>query len=504
MLLATAAQIREADRIQIEERGMPGYVLMERAGRLAAERIAVLYAGRPFLVLAGPGNNGGDGLVAARYLHLSHEKVTVLLAAPPERYQGDAAIAWNLFVQLGIPYSVYAVGDEKSALADEPVVIDALLGTGTRLPLRGQMQDMISAFAAKGPLAVAIDLPSGLDSDTGHVTASVIPAAHTFSFQLPKVCHAVMPAAELCGEVHVLDIGIWPEVIAQLGIKRHWADLEWAQRQYRQRRANTHKGTYGHVLLIGGSAAMGGAIALAALGAVHAGAGLVTVHAPAPCRLAVNALCPEAMCVTVAEDCFGPNAIPVCLELLSGKDVVAIGPGLGQAPETLAWFQRLLPFLKAPLVLDADALNMLASAPDLWTQLPQPCILTPHPGEMGRLAGGDIRTRRIEAAESFAQQHSCILALKGAGAVTALPDGSTFVNRSGNAGMATGGAGDVLTGCITALIGMGYPVEVAAPLGVWLHGHAGDLLAKSESMEGITASRLAQMIGRAWLDLQVV
>ncbi len=504
MLLANSQQIRRADQIQIEERGFPGILLMENAGRLCAERLLALYPERPsFLILAGPGNNGGDGLVIARYLHLAGKEAQVLLSHPPERYQGDAAVNYRIISELPVPLLLWAEEAPEEVVASfmaPPVLIDALLGTSIHAALRAPARDIVQAFRVFALDTVAIDLPSGLSADTGEAINEPLPAQHTLTFQLPKVCHYVTPASLFCGAVAVLDIGLWPEVIGQLGVQRQLLDRSYWARHHRRRAIDTHKGQHGHLLVAGGSRHMAGSIALTAKAALRSGTGLVTVVTPGSCRHTVLNHVPEAMCwVTGDEDMFtlGVAAIEVFDQALQGKRAVCLGPGLSKEIGTQEFVQAILPMIQVPLVLDADALNLLAELPELWAMIPENTILTPHPGEMRRLMGLDtINHRRLESAERLAQDRNVIVVLKGAGTVVATPDGRSFVNTSGNPGMATAGAGDVLTGVIGALLAQGYAPEQAAALGVYLHGRAGDRIAEQVGQDGLMAMDLIQALGK--------
>ncbi|MDX1905426.1 MAG: NAD(P)H-hydrate dehydratase [Bacteroidia bacterium] len=496
--IATAAQIREADRIQITEKYVPGLLLMEQAGRMAADKLCTLYPGQgAFLILAGPGNNGGDGLVIARYLCLWGREVQVILSHEPGRFEGDARIMHQILSELPVPLTLFEEADIQDIVAEfrePPVLVDALLGTGSQGPLRGSVLALIQAVSALTLPVVAIDLPSGLDADTGDVPELFLPATHTLTFQLAKVCHCVTPAATACGTVTVLDIGIWPEVIRQLGIQRFVPERADMVRWRLKREATSHKGTFGHALAIGGSRYMPGAIALTGYACLQAGAGLVSVFTPEACRTPVFALAPELMCPPAGAvfDWLGPDALEDAERALAGKAAVMIGPGMGTHPETYAFLARLLPRIQVPLVVDADALNLLAAHPDLWLLLPSHTILTPHPGEMARLTGlTHVQERRLETAERLAQDRQVIVILKGAGTLIACPDGTTFVNPTGNPGMATAGSGDVLTGILGGLLAQGYSPQIAAVMGVYLHGLAGDLAAGHLGQEGVTARALA-------------
>jgi hydroxyethylthiazole kinase-like uncharacterized protein yjeF len=498
MLLANTRQIREADRIQIEDLGFPGVILMENAARAATERLLALCPEQHnFLVLAGPGNNGGDGLVMARYLHLAGKQVEVILSHPGEKYQGDAAINYHLLQRLPVPVWEYEQEKALQAAAGRPMLIDALLGTGIRSELRGIIHSMISLFRMFELPCAAVDLPSGLNADTGEALNEVIAATHTFTFQLPKVCHYVQPAAALCGEVHPLDIGIWPQVIEKLEIRREVVTQAFVEAHYRPRKPGGHKGSYGHLLLVGGSRPMAGAIAMTALSAVHSGVGLCTVFCPAACRPVVNTLCPEAMCIAQPDDVLVGDDIGAFEKALAGKSVVALGPGMDQQAETLAFLKQALPLIQVPLVLDADGLNLLAAHPDLMAHLPETVIFTPHPGELSRFAlEADPKKQRLEAAEAFARQSGKVVVLKGANTLIAAPDGRTFVNTSGNPGLGSGGTGDVLTGAIAAWLAQGYAPEIAAALGVFFHGQAADRIARERGPEAVTATEVARRMGK--------
>jgi hydroxyethylthiazole kinase-like uncharacterized protein yjeF len=503
MLLASAAQIREADRVMIEDLGYPGLLLMESAGRLSAEQLLLRFPAASFCILAGPGNNGGDGLVIARYLAAAGRSVQVLLSHPARQYKGDAALAWAALNGAGIAVYEPEVGlGILGKCPPDTIIIDALLGTGASGPLRGSIADLIAAARQTGLPVVAIDLPSGLDADTGFCLNETLEAVLTLTFQTYKPCHVVYPAAAHCGEVQVLDIGIWPAVMDKLNIHRRVTDTTQLRAWHTPRQPEGHKGSHGHALLIGGSRAYAGAAALAAHAALRVGAGLCSAWVPEAARVAVHALGPEVMVRATPGDTLDAAALDHLADTLKGKDAIAVGPGLGQGADQFAFLQGLLAACSTPLVLDADALNLLAAHPGLWPLVPPGSILTPHPGEMRRLDPAcDPVHRRLEAAEAFVQRHGVILVLKGAGTVIALPDGRTWVNPTGNPGMGKGGSGDVLTGVLLGLLAQGYAPEVAAVMGVFLHGHAGDLAVLTTGLEGLLASDLLNALPRAFLSI---
>ncbi|MEM0999973.1 MAG: NAD(P)H-hydrate dehydratase [Bacteroidota bacterium] len=503
--LLTAAEIRRADQVMIEQYGYPGILLMETAGRKSAEFILERYPDEEvYLILAGPGNNGGDGLVIARYLHGAGKNVRLWLSHPPERFRGDAEINWHALQGAHIPFFVWAAGATPQLEAGRRVLlVDALLGTGVQDAPRGAIAEMI-AFARELPAhfpRIAIDLPSGLNADQGALFpgSEPIPADFTLTFQTGKICHWVTPAANFCGEIVVVDIGIWPQVIAELSGPRAVMDGALAQTGYIAAASDTHKGRQGHALFIGGSRRYAGAIALSAHAALAAGAGLSTVVTVDAARAAIYALGPEVMVRSFPGDALGDAHIAEVVALVEQlrPTTVAIGPGLDR--EAAGLLRALAPHLPdQALILDADALNLLAENPDLWARLPQQPTLTPHPGEFRRLAGRALGDRFADAV-AFAQSKNCHLILKGAGTITT--NGAyTYVNASGNPGMATAGAGDVLTGILAALLAQPSPPDrpLAAALAVYVHGLAGDLCAATQGRAGTTASGIVSQVGRAF------
>ncbi len=499
MLLATGDQIRRADQVMIEELDFPGVLLMEEAGRKAAEFILATHPDHSrFLVLAGPGNNGGDGFVIARYLMREGKSVEIILSHAPERYTGDAGINLKALNGSGIPVSIWP---EHPGIDKEEVLIDALLGTGINSQLRGGILEMVQTFEAHPGPVVAIDMPSGLLADTGKVLSKPIQADYTLTFQLPKVCHAVYPAANYCGVTCIADIGIWDSVIGGLGINRHWMDGEEARKMLKRhpRPVEGHKGTFGHVALIGGSNQYPGAIALSGHAALHAGAGLSTVIGTEHCRTAIFGMGPEVIFRALSGERINRTHLDAVLEW-TARSTIGLGPGWSTHPEVKEFFLAFLEKSDRPLVLDADALNLIA-AEQCWDSIPPRSVITPHPGEMRRLVQNTSHSdQRLEQAEALAKAKNLIVVLKGAGTVIASPE-KTWVNRSGNSGMGTGGSGDVLTGVITSLLAQGHKPAAAAALGVYLHGLAGDLAAQKFGKNGLTASRIMEHLGPAMVTI---
>lgn len=512
MHLVTSEEMRALDRYVIDRIGLPAAVLMENAGRAIAEAALALTLssadsnsarhGRSqrWLVLAGKGNNGGDGIVAARHLIERGAEAEILFAEPPDRLTGDAALQRDAAARLGVPAAVYAPGAVDWRMYDG--VIDALLGTGTKGAPREPYASLIREANASGLPIVAADIPSGLDADTGAVYEPCIRAVRTVALAFMKRGLALYPGAEYAGAVVTAPIGIPARLADERGIRVFRLDEAAVRSRLGvdpalPRRADTHKGTYGSVLVAAGSPRMAGAGLLCVRAALRAGCGLATWALPASLAPALLGRVPEAMLAPLPDGGRGgwSGVAPEALagELAgAGEPALVLGPGLGRFAGDSGWLRRIWDAAAGcagpegggravPLVLDADALNMLADADDFasWPKRPadMPAVLTPHPGEMARLIRSStaaVQRDRIGTARDYAVKHGVVLVLKGAATVTALPDGTVYVNTTGNAGMATGGSGDVLAGIIGSLLAQGLPAGTAAAFGVWLHGAAGD------------------------------
>ena len=490
--LVTSEEMRELDRHAIGTVGIPAVVLMENAGRAVAEEIAAWMrrrgferAQKPWLILVGKGNNGGDGLVAARHLRAMGIGAELMYAVPPERLAGEAALQRDIAAKLGFAASVYAPG--QVAWGRFAGIVDALLGTGTGGAPREPYASLIREANESGLPIIAVDIPSGLDADTGAVRDPCIRADLTVTLAFCKIGLAQYPGAAYAGEVIVRDIGIPEEAARRHPVRTFLAGPRLFAERFGlevppKREADSHKGTYGHVLIVAGSRRFSGAGLLAARAALRGGAGLVTWALPERLEGAVIGKAPEVMLAGVRDGGAGdwsqtdPEQL---LRLAEDKDALVAGPGMDRFAGGAAWLQRLWSEARCPLVLDADALNMIAEAGGLagWPKREGAAILTPHPGEMARLASlptREVQANRVGLAREYAMRHGVILVLKGARTVTATPAGDVFVNTTGNPGMATGGSGDALAGVIAALLAQGLAAEAAAALGVWLHGAAGD------------------------------
>lgn len=522
MYVVTAGEMRRLDRLAIEGIGMPAMVLMENAGRaIADEALRLIEAkgrvGRAreqerWLVLVGKGNNGGDGLVAARHLLEAGVAVDAALAVAAEELTGEARQQAELAARFGVPCLDASQPGTALPWQRYSGVIDALLGTGAAGAPREPYAALIRAANDSGLPIVAADIPSGLDADTGAVHEPCIRAHSTVALAFLKRGLCQHPGAQAAGHVRAAPIGIPRQLARELGIAVRYITpatiqealgLEDGAQGLPPRIPDSHKGTYGHVLAAAGSAAMLGAGLLAVSAALRAGSGLVTWALPASVAALAAGRIPEAMLAPLAElpsasqeqpsaaSGGWPLVPPQALaEEASARSAVLIGPGLGRWTNDSQWLRSLWESLDRPLVLDADALNMLADAGNFrsWPRpRNRPVILTPHPGEMARLLRSSVRevqANRIGAAQSFAKNNQVILVLKGARTVTATPDGSVYINSTGNPNMATGGSGDVLAGIIVSLLAQGLPAHKAAALGVYLHGQAGDKAAAARPGHG--------------------
>lgn len=513
MRVLDTARMREADRRTIDEIGIPSIVLMENAGRAVAGAIEARFAaparGR-LAVLCGRGSNGGDGLVAARVLAERGAAVAVVLLGRGEDVRGDARTNLDVARRLGLP--VAEAPDEAAWEACRPevaaadLVVDALVGTGLRAPLEGLPAAVVADVNAAGRPVVAVDLPSGLSADTGACIGASVEARVTVTLGAPKIPLVVSPAADRAGEMVVADIGIPARVVDELAGPRVELLTRDALRAHLPARArDAHKGDCGRIVVVAGSPGKTGAARLAGTGALRSGAGLVTVATPASCVGPIAAV-PEYMTAALPETGDGTvrsTAVEVVLGL--GADVVAVGAGLGVGPEPRALVRALVERVPTPLVLDADALTVLAG--DLGVlalRRDRVTVATPHPGEMARLAGttvGAVQADRLDAARRFATEHGVHVVLKGARTVIAAPSGGVRINASGNPGMATGGTGDVLTGVVAAWLAQIEDAEAATSLAVHLHGLAGDLAAQRIGETALVAGDVADRLGAAALEL---
>jgi NAD(P)H-hydrate epimerase len=492
--LLTAEEMRALDRHTIETLGVPSELLMELAGAAVAREAEALRApSAPVWVVCGAGSNAGDGLVAARHLHLRGVPVRVVALFDPAAWRGDAAANWQRLQALGVPRAEAEARPEPGA-----VIVDAVFGTGLARPVEGPAALAIRRMREARPACrvLAVDLPSGVDADTGQPRGDAVAADVTVTIGLPKLGLALEPGRTLAGCVVVARIGIADEAPGVATRAELWTRAA-AARRLPPRPRDGHKGRFGHVLVVAGSQGKTGAAALAGLGAARAGAGLVTVACPESTLAAVAAARSELMTAPVREapgGCFGRSAEKAVLELAAARDVVALGPGVGRGEETRAFVRNVARALAAPLVLDADGLVAFEGCLAELRARRAATVLTPHPGEASLLLGGtpaDVNRDRLGAARRLAAETGAIVALKGAATVVAEPDGRVAVNPTGGPVLASGGTGDVLTGVIAGLLAQGTAPRDAAVLGVFVHGAAADRLAAERGPVGVLAGEVA-------------
>jgi hydroxyethylthiazole kinase-like uncharacterized protein yjeF len=510
MIFMTREQIQKYDEVSIVDYGIDGAVLMENAGAGAARIILTDLEGvkGSVAIVAGPGNNGGDGFVVARHLLNAGRRVRVFFVGQRDRLQGDAKKNFEIIVKMGVSVTDMPRDGDAEALSEtlrgRALVVDALFGTGLDREITGLYRRAIELINASGVPVTALDMPSGVDANTGRPHGVCIRAKKTITFACLKRGIAVYPGAEMAGEVRVVDIGAPRDIVGKVGYDGEIMEEDTIRRWVGPRAGDTHKGTFGHVLVLAGSPGKTGAALMASLGALRCGAGLVTIAA----QQAVAREIETAKPLEVMVETFDPSSPESAARLLEGRDAVAFGPGCGVGAAMEKVLEAVLAGCRVPLVIDADGLTMLSghrlARLDAATC---PVILTPHPGEMARLAGStkeEVQTFRIPVSRELAGRTKAHLVLKGARTVIADPEGRIFVNPTGNPGMASGGMGDVLTGMIASFCGQGLTPLEAACLSVFVHGRAGDLAKEARGERGLIASDVVDFIPAVLKDFEIM
>nr|WP_320146279.1 NAD(P)H-hydrate dehydratase [uncultured Anaeromusa sp.] len=509
MQVATAAQMRACDQITIEKYGFPGQMLMEHAGAAVTrhmEQALSGLAGKKLLFFCGKGNNGGDGFVAARHALCQNAKVKVFLAASEEAIAGDARFHLDLLRRYG--GEVITLREERDwekarlSILFADALVDALVGTGFHGALGEELARAARLMNQSGLPIWAVDLPSGVEADTGQASPDAVQAVYTVTFALPKPALLFYPGAGYAGSWLAADIGMPSEVLNGVGIQQQLTTAAFVRHLLPTRLEDAHKGTSGRVLLAAGSLSFCGAACLAAEGAVRAGAGLVTLATPASLQPTAALKLTEVMTRPLPEDVDGgwhSEAAERLLEWAAAMDVLAIGPGIGREESTLACVRQVTQMTEMPLVLDADALYAFCGQTEVLAKRKEPAVLTPHPGELAALldcSAAEVNADRLGIARLAAESWQSVVVLKGAGTVIAAPGGEAWINPTGNEGMATGGCGDVLTGVIAALLGQGMAPDAAAVAGVYLHGLAGDIVAETGKI-GMAAGDIVAALATA-------
>ncbi|HVZ56522.1 MAG TPA: NAD(P)H-hydrate dehydratase [Chitinophagaceae bacterium] len=500
MKILDADQIRGWDTYTIQHEPISSIDLMERA----ASRCVAWLSGqgllqRPFLVFCGKGNNGGDGLAIARMLAARHCQVSVYILEFGHRGTDDFQANLERLHQQPVPIHYIQDPGQFPLPGREAILIDALYGTGLNRPLEGLSADLVNHLNSRGCQIISIDIPSGLPADQPLAGQPAVRATHTLTFQGYKLAFLVAENAPYIGQPVVLDIGLAPAYYESQDVTYELTDLSRIRLIYRPRSRFAHKGQFGHALLLAGSYGKIGAAVLAARACLRGGAGLLTCQVPSCGYGILQTSLPEAMVMTD----FNSSVLTRLEGDLSRFDAVGVGPGIGTARETRSLVRDLISSCRAPLVLDADALNSLAANPEWLALVPSGSLLTPHPKEFDRLFGDcPDDFARLDKALRIARDRGLVVILKGHHTLVATPGGKGFFNPTGNPGMATAGSGDVLTGLLTGLLAQGYgPVE-AALLGVYLHGLAGDAAASARSEEALIAGDIVEYLGTAYRQLR--
>ena len=500
MIVVSSEEMRGMGRLTIHRYGVPSLVLMERAGKEVTGGLLNSFgrvAKGGVLVVAGKGNNGGDGLVVARHLKKKRIPCEVVLLARKDDLSHDAAE--NLRAYLKAKGQISVVTPESLALFGQRLkgkrlLVDAILGTGLKEEVRGFYAEVINIMNGSGLPVVAVDVPSGLDTDQGRPLGTAIKAEMTVALGYPKLGEVIYPGLSYVGELVVADIGIHPKAVEEVRSRTELLEKKDIRRLVPVREPDTHKGTYGHLLVMAGSRGKTGAAILACRAAMRAGSGLVTLAAPRSLNDIFASSLVEVMTEPLRDNA-GEELEPLNDEgwrrLLDKKSAVLFGPGIGVKDSVRSALRWLLRNLEIPWVIDADGLNNLAAEVERLRGAKRPPVLTPHPGEMARLIGSNtsaVNQDRVGIARSFARDYRCYVVLKGARSVIATLEGEVFINPTGNPGMASGGMGDVLAGILAGLLAQGYKVEDALKLGVFLHGFVGDQVAGGRGEIGMIAT----------------
>jgi len=511
--LVDAATIRSIDEDAIKIYGMDDLVLMENAGRGTAEIILRELSDKTsnIAVISGKGNNGGDGYVVARYLANYGLKVTLFILTELNDIKGAALQNLNIWRNMGgdVAYilSEKEIAGHEAALRHATLIVDSIFGTGLSSEIRGHYAKMIDLINELGKTVISIDVPSGLDSSTGRILGRCVKAKWTATMAASKIGLFLYPGAYYAGKVEIVDIGIPRILIENKGISWNLIDNQGVADRLIPYSWVSHKGSFGHLLVLGASPGKTGAVCLTAMGAMRCGSGLVTIGIPGSLNPIVETKTTEVMTCPLPETAsctLGDVSFEAIEKLMGGKAAIAIGPGLMSTYETTGLLVKVLENTTIPLVVDADAINAIAGCTECLARAGSDVILTPHPGEMARLASIEtkaVQRDRVGVAKGFALKNNVIVVLKGARTVIASPEGEVFINPTGNPGMATAGTGDVLTGIIGGFLAQGYKPLDAAIVGVYIHGSAGDLAMRDKGVAGMIATDLLNRVPKALVSM---
>lgn len=521
MKVVTAEEMRSIDEKTIKKYGIPGSTLMERAGLAAAIKIRELFDKKKVIVLSGGGNNGADGIVIARNLFNWGWNVKVLLMAREDKLSPDCLMQYRIARKVGVPFEFRTTLTDKDLHG--AVVVDALLGTGINKPVSFPLSDVIALLNRTDVRVVSVDIPSGISSDDGQVKGETVLADYTITFGLPKRGHLLYPGAEHTGQLFIEDIGFPQELLRSELLKTQTIEQADASFLLPERTRYSHKGDYGHVLIIAGSKGKTGAALMAAKACLRTGAGMITIGVPETLMNVFQERVTEEMVLPLPDNGHGilsEDASVNILDFLNKKaDVLAIGPGISSGPGITKILKTLLMSATTPMVLDADAINSISGHTDVLSKAKAPVILTPHTGEMARLLGKGlekdkgmtanewnelkktIERDRVNTAATFSKETGTCLILKGVPTIVSEPEGRILINTTGNSGMATAGSGDVLTGIVAAFLAQGLNPSDASILGVYIHGLAGDIAAAEKGLHSLIATDIIEKLPEAFICL---
>ncbi len=519
MKVLTAEAMAAADQRAIVEIGVPGLVLMENAALGVVEAIGESFPDvQRISVLCGPGNNGGDGLAVARHLMTRDCLPRVVMVVSPDRLRGDALLQLEIVERLGLAVHVWEEEVSVSELIETTVaprgcelIVDAMFGTGLARPLEGRLAELVGAINELPLPVVAVDLPSGLHGSRFQLPGPHLRADLTVTFAAPKVAHVLSPALESCGEVVVADLGLPRFLVEEAEGQLFVQSAEELRGLIEPRAAESHKGSYGHLLVVAGAPGTTGAAAMAVRSALRSGVGLVTAAVAEPLVPILEAVSLESMTLPVPHHdsgALGERSLELLLEAAAARSAMVVGPGLGRAPSTEEMVRSLVLDSERPLVLDADGINAFEGQASMLAERAagdrESVVLTPHPGELARLLevpGAEIQADRPRFVSLAARETGAVVVLKGHQTLIADPDGDVVINPTGNPGMASGGTGDVLAGVIGALLAQGYDPRTASRLGCFVHGLAGDLSAERVGELSLVAGDLIEMLPQAFATL---
>jgi hydroxyethylthiazole kinase-like uncharacterized protein yjeF len=528
MKIVTAENMRWIDGKTIEEYGIAGLVLMERAGLAVVAKIKELFSRRKIIVISGSGNNGGDGLVVARDLHNEGWDVRVFIASSREDLKDDALSQYKAADRLKVPIQsmdeFLADAHHSSFFSRHSLIVDALFGTGLSKPVKGRLSKAVDVINGSGLPVISVDIPSGISSDSGQIMGNAVRADYTVTFGLAKMGHILHPGAEMTGRLFVEDIGFPQELLCSERFNIELLEKKDVSPLIPDRKSYSHKGNYGHVLVVAGSRGKTGAALMAAKACLRTGAGLVTLGVPESLADIYQSRVTEEMTLILPDRGDGTLSEKASREILGFADkvsrILALGPGIGVSDDTEKLVRTIIRNSASPVVIDADGINSLKGDRRFLSKAKVPVILTPHPGEMARLMNSltppftkraqsgitsvikDIEKDRVNTALYFAEETNTFLVLKGVPTVIATPDGKAFLNPTGNPGMATGGAGDVLTGIISGFLAQNVAPLHACVLGVYMHGLSGDIAASEKGEHSLIATDIINQIPAAFSSLK--